>query len=75
MSTITLAMEVTPSPTTMASTAAAQRQAPVLWIPVATSWNGILLRTAALKSIDDLANTKSALITLKVSEILDVYDT
>ena len=58
----------TPSPTTTASTAAAPGQMPACSTHAAPSWNGILLLTAAPKGKENLANTRSAPISLKASK-------
>ena len=62
----TPATRATPSPTTRVPTAAAPEQMPACWTPAAPSWSGILLSIAAPNSKENLANTRSALISMKV---------
>ena len=64
----TPATRATPSPTTRVPTAAAPGQMPACWTHAAPSWNGIHLSTAAPRSKENLANTRSALISLKASK-------
>ena len=75
MTITTPVTRATPSPTTTDFTVATPGQAPALSIPAVSSWNGTLRRIAALKSIEQVVNTKSALITLKVCKFLVVYNT
>ena len=73
-STTTPATRATRSPTTTASTAAARGQMPASWTHAAPSLNGTLLWNAAQRTKEDLANTISALISLKVCNSINFSD-
>ena len=74
MSTTTPATRTTRSPSTTASTAAARGQMPASWTHAAPSLNGTLLWNAARRTKEDLANTISALISLKVCNSINFSD-